>query len=393
MKKIVVLTLVVAMLMVAFVGCAAPAPAGDATATDNTKEGEPVSTEAASSDDITIGVSIWGTSDPLGNQVKTMLDAAGEALGVKLVYIEHSLKSEEVVASVENLCTSGVDGIIVCNSADAEMAQCIPIAQQNGVYIAQFFRNIGDEEVNQIALANSYYLGCTHEDETQNGYNLGKILVEGKGCRNIGMISYRVGDATASARMDGYKKAIEDWNAANADDKAVLMDVVDDKFTSEEARQAVEGIIDANPTMDGLVVVGGGGQSLEGALAAIDAKGLTGKIHVCSTDFTATLGEQLEAGQISAMSGGHYADPLFSFMMVYGAATGNYNRTDDQYLETIFPMMYVASAEDYATFDKYFVQSLPYTSEELVQMANGSYEDLQKTAAALSIEEVAERHG
>ena len=78
-------------------------------------------------DDITIGVSIWGTSDPLGASCKKILDAEADALGVKLVYVEHSLKSEEVVSSVENLCASGAQGIIICNSADAEMAKAIPI--------------------------------------------------------------------------------------------------------------------------------------------------------------------------------------------------------------------------------------------------------------------------
>jgi len=355
-------------------------------------QSEGAASTTAKSDSITIGVSTWSINDSLGSQVKRMLDAAASELGVKVVYIEQSHKSEQVISSVENLCASGVDGIVICNSADAEMARVIPIAQQNKVYIAQFFRKIGDPAINKIALDSSYYIGCTHEDETANGYELGKILVQDKGCRNIGITSYRVGDATANARIAGYKQAIADWNSAYPSDKAILMNVVDDKYTSEEARQAVEGMIDANPTMDGLIVVGGGGQPLEGALAAIKAKNLVGKIHVASTDFTTNLGQQLADGEMSAMSGGHYADPLFSFMMVYNAVKGNYTKTPDKYLEVIFPMMFVASAEDYAAFDKYFIQSLPYNPEELMKMANSSFEELKMTAASLSIQDVASRH-
>lgn len=95
---------------------------------------------------------------------------------------------------------------------------------------------------------------------------------------------------------------------------------------------------------------------------------------------------------MSAMSGGHYADPLFSFMMVYNAIKGNYTKTSDKYLEVIFPMMFVASAEDYAAFDKYFIQSLPYNQEELVKMANSSFEELKMAAASLSIQDVVSRH-
>ena len=115
-------------------------------------------------DDISIGVSIWGTSDPLGASCKKILDAEAEALGVKLVYVEHSLTSEEVVSSVENLCASGVQGIIICNSADAEMAKAIPICEKNEVYLAQYFRQITDEQVLEMAEGTKYFLGETHED-------------------------------------------------------------------------------------------------------------------------------------------------------------------------------------------------------------------------------------
>ena len=112
-----------------------------------------------------------------------------------------------------------------------------------------------------------------------------------------------------------------------------------------------------------------------------------------STDFTTNLGEQLANNEIAAMSGGHYADPLFSFMMVYNAVKCDYTRADDSYYEVMFPYLYVASTEDYAAYEKYFVDDLPYNAEEIQAMADGSFEDLQKTAAALSIEDVMERHG
>ena len=343
-------------------------------------------------DDISIGVSIWGTSDPLGASCKKILDAEAEALGVKLVYVEHSLKSEEVVSSVENLCASGVQGIIICNSADAEMAKAIPICEKNEVYLAQYFRQITDEQVLEMAEGTKYFLGETHEDEEQNGYDLCKILVEDKGSRDIGMLSYRVGDATAGARIAGYQKYVEEWNENNPDDQVKLGDVVDDKWTAEEARQAVENMIDADSNMDGLVVVGNA-TSLEGALNAVKAKDLVGKINVVSTDFTETLGTQLQTGEIAAMSGGHYADPYFSLMLVYNAIRGNFVKEEGKLFEIKFPMMYVSSEDDYNNYNKYFVETLPYTEEETKEIAEESFEDLQATAAALSIDEVAQRHG
>ena len=93
------------------------------------------------------------------------------------------------------------------------------------------------------------------------------------------------------------------------------------------------------------------------------------------------------------MSGGHYADPLFSFMMVYNTIKGNYTRSESSYYEVMFPYLYVASTDDYAAYEKYFVDELPYNAEEIKAMADGSFEELQKTAATLSINDVTERHG
>lgn len=358
MKKWLSIILALALIL-ALAACAATTP--NESDDPETEQGTP----AAEKGDITIGVSIWGTSDPLGGSVKKMLDAAAAALGVTLIYDEQEHISENVVSGVENLCAAGVDGIVICNSADSEMSSVIKTCEQNEVYLSQFFRIIGDPEISDYAVSSKYYVGCTHEAEVENGYNLGTILLAEKGARHIGWTAWRVGDATSLARQEGYQKAVDEWNKDNPDDKAELYPLVDDKYTSEEARAGAEGMIDSYPNMDAIIVVGGGGMALSGVLAAVDGRGLTGQYHIVSTDFTATLGEQLENGELSAMSGGHYADPLFSFMMVYNAIKGNYTIPEDGFLEVNFPYLFVASSEDYASYEKYFVNDLPYNEEEL----------------------------
>ena len=48
---------------------------------------------------------------------------------------------------------------------------------------------------------------------------------------------------------------------------------------------------------------------------------------------------------------------------------------------------------NYKAYEKYFVDQLPYTDEELVDMSKLSMEDLKATAAKLSIEDAASRAG
>lgn len=404
MKKVIALILVVA-LSLSLVACGNDTSSTTDTSTtsettstaSDTNGGETASeasSDASADGDILIGVSIWSSTDTLGSQCKRILDAAADALGVKVMYVDQGHISEQVTASAETLAAAGCDGIIICNSASAEMTSVINTCNEYEMYCAQFFRVI-DETANpdEYALANSspYYVGSVHEDEVANGANLVTILCE-KGCRTIALEGWEAGDATFLLRWEGYKKGIEEWNAANPDDQAVLLEPQYGGTTSDTGRSTAEAIINANPDTDALIVAGGG-DTLVGALAAVDSLGLKGKIDVVSTDFLADLDEQLESGGMSAESGGHYCDPLFAFMMVYNAIKGNYEVSTDSFYEILFPYLYVASSEDYAAYAKYFVDELPYTTEELKSMAGQSFDELSNIAGALSIEDVQARHG
>ena len=355
---------------------------------------------AANADDgIKIGVSIWSSTDVLGSQCKKIIDQAAAALGVEVQYVDQGHVSEQVTASVETLCSAGCDGIIICNSADSEMLSAIQTCEANQVYLTQFFRIISDtaEEsapIYELAKQSQYYLGAVHEDEVTNGYTLVNLLLE-KGDRNIMLEGWTVGDATFLARYEGYQKAIDEWNEANPDDQAVLSEPVYANTSSDEGAKVTANFISTNypDNMDALIVAGGGGDPLVGSIGEIEAEGLTGKIDVVSTDFLPDLDAQLESGGMFAESGGHYCDPLFAFLMVYNAIKGNYTDFAGTFNEINFPYLYVSSADDYKAYEKYFVDQLPYTDQEIVDLSNESFEDLTKSAEALSIEDAAARAG
>lgn len=348
-----------------------------------------------SDEEIMIGISIWSSTDTLGSQVKRIIDLAAEALNVKIMYVDQAHISEQVTDSAETLAAAGCDGIIICNSASAEMTSVINTCNDNEMYVSQFFRYINAEDnPNEHALAQSspYYVGAVHEDEVDNGANLVRLLCE-KGARKIALEGWEAGDATFLGRWAGYKQGIEDWNSANPDDQAELLEPQYGGTTSDTGRATAEAIINANPDIDALIVSGGGGDTLVGALAAIDSLGLKGDIHVASTDFLPDLEEQLESGGMSAESGGHFCDPLYAFLMVYNAIKGDYEVPTDDFYDILFPYIFVASVEDYTGYHQYFVEELPYTAEEIQELAGMSFDDLSAAASRLSIEDVQERHG
>ncbi len=377
MKKIICVLTCVLMFTLMLVGCGG----GDK--------------QAAKSADgkIKIGVSIWSSTDVLGSQCKRIIDAAADALNVEVQYVDQGHVSEKVTASVESLVAAGCQGIIICNSSDTEMASAIKTCNDNGVYLAQFFRVIDknkNADIYEQAVKSPYYMGAVHENEVENGKKLVQILIDKK-CRNIGLIGWEQGDATWLGRWEGYKAGVEEWNAAHPSDQVKLSDPQYAGTSSEGGAKAAEALMSADPTLDALIPAGGGGDPLQGAIAAVERAGKTQSIKIVSTDFLPDLGERLENGSIAGESGGHYCDPLYAFMMVYNAIKGNYTGIENNFIDVQFPYLYVSSSKDYGEYDKYFVKQLPYTNDELVEMAKLPLDQLKEAASKLSIEDAAAR--
>ena len=351
--------------------------------------------QAAKSADgkIKIGVPIWSSTDVLGSQCKRIIDAAADALNVEVQYVDQGHVSEKVTASVESLVAAGCQGIIICNSSDTEMASAIKTCNDNGVYLAQFFRVIDknkNADIYEQAVKSPYYIGAVHENEVENGKKLVQILIDKK-CRNIGLIGWEQGDATWLGRWEGYKAGVEEWNAAHPSDQVKLSDPQYAGTSSEGGAKAAEALMSADPTLDALIPAGGGGDPLQGAIAAVERAGKTQSIKIVSTDFLPDLGERLENGSIAGESGGHFCDPLYAFMMVYNAIKGNYTGIENNFIDVQFPYLYVSSSKDYGEYDKYFVKQLPYTKDELVEMAKLPLDQLKEAASKLSIEDAAAR--
>ena len=377
MKKIICVLTCVLMFTLMLVGCGG----GDK--------------QAAKSADgkIKIGVSIWISTDVLGSQCKRIIDAAADALNVEVQYVDQGHVSEKVTASVESLVAAGCQGIIICNSSDTEMASAIKTCNDNGVYLAQFFRVIDknkNADIYEQAVKSPYYIGAVHENEVENGKKLVQILIDKK-CRNIGLIGWEQGDATWLGRWEGYKAGVEEWNAAHPSDQVKLSDPQYAGTSSEGGAKAAEALMSADPTLDALIPAGGGGDPLQGAIAAVERAGKTQSIKIVSTDFLPDLGERLENGSIAGESGGHFCDPLYAFMMVYNAIKGNYTGIENNFIDVQFPYLYVSSSKDYGEYDKYFVKQLPYTKDELVEMAKLPLDQLKEAASKLSIEDAAAR--
>ena len=160
-----------------------------------------------------------------------------------------------------------------------------------------------------------------------------------------------------------------------------------------EGAKVTEQFVNTHPDMDALIVAGGGGDPLVGSIGQLKNMGKTGQISVVSTDFLPDLAEQLSTSGMFAESGGHFCDPLYAFILTYQACTGKLQVKDGEFgYEIKFPYVYVSSSEEYAEYEKYFVNDAPYNDDEIKALAEDDFSKLNSAAEALSIEDVKKRH-
>ncbi|MCH3967652.1 MAG: twin-arginine translocation signal domain-containing protein [Atopobiaceae bacterium] len=379
--------------------------AGCSSGSSSSADTSASSSSSSSSSSVKIGVSIWSSTDALGKLSVDIIKKAADILGVEISTVDQGHVSEQVTASVETLCAAGCNGIVICNSADSEMTSCINTCDQNEVYLGQFYRIINQDnspDVYKLAQNSKYYVGAVHENEVENGEKLVSLLTADnadaagtlqKGARNIKLEGWTVGDATFQQRWNGYKNGVDTWNSANPNDKVTLSDPVYANTSSIEGANVTQQFYNTDPTMDALIVAGGGGDPLVGSVGQLANMGLTGKIRVASTDFLDDLKTQLSTGGMYCESGGHFCDPLYSFLMVYQACQGKITPTAGDFGKEIkFPYVYVSSVSEYEDYEKYFVDEAPYTDDEIKKLADMSFDDLNKSATELSIDDVKSRH-
>ncbi len=350
---------------------------------------------------VKIGISIWSSTDALGSLSVDICKKAAKVLGVDTTTVDQGHVSEQVTASAETLAAAGCNGIIICNSADSEMTSVINTCNQNEMFVTQFYRIISETaspDVYDVAKKSKYYVGAVHEDEVLNGKTLmGLLLQKGgpnkTGARHICLEGWTVGDATFQLRWEGYKAGLKEWNDAHPDDQAEMTDPVYANTSSAEGAKVTEQFVNTHSNMDALIVAGGGGDPLVGSIGQLKNMGKTGQISVVSTDFLPDLAEQLSTGGMFAESGGHFCDPLYAFILTYQACTGKLQVKDGEFgYEIKFPYVYVSSSEEYAEYEKYFVNDAPYNDDEIKALAEDDFSKLNSAAEALSIEDVKKRH-
>lgn len=376
-------------------GCQkAEMPDGGTTAPAEQEAGtEENQTDEPSGERIKIGCTFPGMVDGgLKADVKAILDLAAEALDIEVIYnSEFEVTAENTIKATENFIAAGCDGVIVCNFSEASLVKIGKVCEDAGVYWAQFFRTVGDEQVASQLESCQYYVGRVYEDEFGACYEMGKTMAA-KGAKAVALMASQHGDLTFETRAAGYRQAFEEEGVEIVKEE---WDVAVDKSTD-----VATNLLTAYPEIDGIALTGA--KYAPYVIAAEENLGIDYKM-MSGIDFDKTLEEMLSEGSITSIGGGHHSDALFSLLLVYNALNGAYDA--DMYpLDVKNNLIFINNLDDYQNYNKYMVgydkdfqNGQTYTAEEIRGFSfkhnpDTKVEDIQNAASTISLQDVIERH-
>lgn len=293
MKKFTALLLVVLMGAFLFAGCGtqtADTPAATAapvaTAAPAAATAAPASTEAAptkTKDNVVIGVSFQGLSDEYIVRLSDAFKKKAEELGVKIQVADGQMNAEKQVGQVENFIAQKVDAIVLNPISMDGCAPAVQAAKDAGIPIITLISITSNQDIADA------YVGS---NSVESGEIEGKMVVDDLGGKGSIVVMFgQMGHDAQIGRYDGLKNAI----------KGTTIEIVAEQtgnWSREEGMKLMENWLSSGKQID--AVVAQNDAMALGALMAIDAKGLTGKIKVYGID---AQGEALDAVEKGTMAG------------------------------------------------------------------------------------------
>ena len=272
------LVVLFAMLLGLLAGCVAPAaPAAPAAEA-------PAAEAPAATGPIKIGVSISNFNDTFLTYMTDGMKAYAEELGseVEVTYVDAKEDAAQQLSQVENFISQGMNAVVIVpvnTEATGPMTEALAAANIPLVYVNRLPAGLPDNVV---------FVGSQSIDA---GLFQGEYLAEklgGKG--NIVIMMGKLDNEAALKRTEG----VEQVMAGFPDIKIIKKDTAN--WSREEGLTLMENWLSTGDQID--AVASNNDDMALGAIQAIEAAGLLGKIIVGGTDATPDALAEMEKGRL-----------------------------------------------------------------------------------------------
>ncbi len=244
-------------------------------------------TAPAATHKITIGLALSTLSNPFFVTLRDGAQQAATAAGAELRVADAANDSAKQADQISNFITEKVDVIIVNPTDSDAVVAAVQKANSAGIPVIAVDRNANGGSLSSFIASNNVQAGKLGAKE------LLKVVSQN------GKVAMLVGVPAASAARDrgkGFKDALAD-STINSKGATLVTEQVAN-FKRDEGLNVMQNILTANPGLNG--VFAQNDEMALGAVQAIKAKGLTGKVFVVGVDGIDDAIAAIKAGDMTA---------------------------------------------------------------------------------------------
>ncbi len=324
-----------------------------------------------------IGYNYFGTGPyalaALANQSQIVLDVYGD----ESISSDNQFSVEKIISDVENMISSGCDGIIIWLPAEPLYEVVAKMCDEAGVYFVLNDKIPASPEVKETLLNCEHFAGAIAPANAEYGKAMAEYAIA-QGWKTCITTSSAEGDATDQPRLDAFQEAFE---AAGG--------TILSKVHSETTADSLPNIQDALIACDEPdFIYGVGSEYAMSACTALENYPSYGTKVITSGLEKEALSLLLdESSPLVTITGDYWVAGMFSAIVLQNACAGNKLVDADGkaiWVDDIMP--FEVTPETYPLYEKYFLDESVYTTEEIQALQGISYDVMMTIINDYSLE-------
>lgn len=314
------------------------------------------------------------TGSELYIQWKNNLQSLEDKFNVSFQFVD---QGGDTAADVENMCTAGVNGILMQGCSES----ILQITEKYNVPLAVYCTTFSDEEMEAFSKYKTF-LGVISEDDNVGARDAAQAMYDA-GCRNVAVAGLTRGiSQSQDDRADSFIARF----------KEIGGNIIAEDYTYALFADSISSFAAAYPEMDGVFSV----FLLEGVFQAFSTEGLVGNTKLASFDLTENCIDFLDNGTMVFTACGQQGTIMTAFAILYNYLYDETYLVPDRSEMVVRSFINIYNAEDADAYNKYIRYSTIYSPEEIGNMIIGfnpefSFDAFKELNQTYSIAEVKAR--
>lgn len=358
------------------------AGADSAAVSDSVAGGEDAASEdSASTGKFKIGYNYYGPGSYALTKLADNQQFVIDAFGNESQSISDDFQVDKIVQDIENLVSSGCNGLVIWLPADNLYQTVIDICTNAKVPFVFSDKVPSDPAIKEQLMSNEYFAGAVGPANAEYGTLIAEYALA-QGYKSCIISTGAQGDPTDTPRIEAFTEAFE--AGGGTIEQIVYTD------SQDNIQPYTENALIACPDVD--FVYGTGSDFGIGAVSAAQNQGLDTKVLTSGLD-SGALDLLAEGSNMEFVNGDFWVSGTLATVLLQNYLEGNPIKDADGnpvWIDNIMP--FEVSADQYDEFKATFIDSDFYSTEEIQAMSGITYDEFMDIVNKYSLEERTAAH-